>query len=236
MGKAKKLKVKKRKNKLEFVKLRGIVEDTHVQEAFEKLQVNIGLASVDEKIKVIQITSSAQDEGKSTVAVNLAFSYLNRGFKVLVVDLDLRRPKIHRNFELPNENGIVDFASGKCAKESLIKHTKYGIDVVFSGKKTPYPAKILESEMIHNLLAEAKEAYDFIILDTPPISVVVDPILVSKYVDGVLFIVQADKTKKSIIKESLKTLENAQANVLGLVITSVKDKYTKYNYKYYYAE
>ncbi|MDD4212892.1 MAG: CpsD/CapB family tyrosine-protein kinase [Bacilli bacterium] len=226
----------KSSKKPEYIKLRGIVEETHVQESFEKLQVNVGLASVDEKVKVIQITSSTQDEGKTTVAVNLAFSYINRGFKVLIVDLDLRRPKIHRNFELPNENGIVDYASGKCAKEALIKHTKYGIDVVFSGNKTPYPAKILESEMIRSLLSEAKEVYDYIILDTPPVSVVVDPILVSKYVDGTLFIVQAEKTKKAIIKESLHTLENAQANVLGLVITSVKEKYTKYNYKYYYSE
>ncbi len=220
----------------QLIKLKGIVEDQHIQEAFEKLQVNINLSSVDKQVQVIQITSSAQDEGKTTVAVNLAFSYLNRGLKVLVIDLDLRRPKIHRNFELPNENGIVDFASGKCAKEALVKKTKYGIDVVFSGSKTPYPAKILESELIHGLLEEAKATYDVIILDTPPVSVVVDPILVSKYVDGTLFIVQAEKTKKSMIKESIHMLENAQANILGLVITSVKEKYTKYNYKYYYSE
>lgn len=220
----------------QLIKLKGIVEDEHIQEAFEKLQVNINLSSVDKKVQVIQVTSSAQDEGKTTVVVNLAFSYLNRGLKVLIIDLDLRRPKIHRNFQLPNENGIVDYASGKCEKSALVRKTKYGIDVVFSGSKTPYPAKILESELIHGLLEEAKATYDVIILDTPPVSVVVDPILVSKYVDGTLFIVQAEKTKKSMIKESIHMLENAQANILGLVITSVKEKYTKYNYKYYYSE
>ncbi len=220
----------------QLIKLKGIVEDEHIQEAFEKLQVNINLSSVDKKVQVIQVTSSAQDEGKTTVVVNLAFSYLNRGLKVLIIDLDLRRPKIHRNFQLPNENGIVDYASGKCEKSALVRKTKYGIDVVFSGSKTPYPAKILESELIHGLLEEAKATYDVIILDTPPVSVVVDPILVSKYVDGTLFIVQAEKTRKSMIKESIHMLENAQANILGLVITSVKEKYTKYNYKYYYSE
>lgn len=220
----------------QYVKIKGIVEDRHIQEAFEKLQVNVGLAFVDKKLQVLQVTSSIQDEGKTTATVNLAYSYANRGFKVLVVDLDLRRPKLHRNFDLPNEKGIVDYAAGTCKKEDLIKHTKYGIDVIFTGSKTPYPAKVLESELIKSLLEEGKQIYDYIILDTPPVSVVVDPILVSKYVDGVLFIVRAEKTKKAVIKESLKILENAQANIIGLVLTSVKDKYTRYSYKYYYYE
>lgn len=218
----------------QYVKIRGIVDDKHIMESFEKLQVNVGLAFVDKKLQVLQVTSSVQDEGKTTAAVNLAYSYANRGYKVLIVDLDLRRPKIHRNFNLPNEKGIVDYAAGNCKKEELVKQTDYGIDVVFTGSKTPYPAKVLESDLLRALLEEAKEIYDYIILDTPPVSIVVDPILVSKNVDGVLFIVQAEKTKKSIIKESLGILKNAQANIIGLVLTSVKDKYTRYSYKYYY--
>ncbi len=218
--------------------LRGIVDNTRAIEAFEKLQVNINLASIDQKIKVIQITSSIQDEGKTTVAVNLASSYVQKGEKVLIVDLDLRRPKVHRNLEQSNENGLVDYVSGACKKEELVKHTRFGIDVVLSGPKTPYPVKILESELLQNLLEEAKNTYDVIILDTPPISAVVDPIVVSKYVDGVVFVVQAETTKKSIIKESIQMLENAQATIIGTVLTSVKDKYTKYGYKYryYYSE
>jgi capsular exopolysaccharide synthesis family protein len=222
--------------KSKLVKLFGVVEKSNVIESFEKLQVNIGLASVDKKIQIIQVTSSLQDEGKTTVAVNLAYSYALKGEKVLVVDLDIRRPKIHRNFNQPNENGIVDFAAGNTTKEQLVKHTDYGVDVILTGSKTPYPVKILESELIKNLIEEARGIYDYIILDTPPVGAVVDPIVISKLADAVVFIVQADRTKKAIIKDSIKQLELAGANIIGLVATNVKQKYANYKYKYYVNE
>ncbi len=219
-----------KKNKV--IALRGIVDDEIIVEQFEKLQVNIGLASVDEKIKVIQITSSVQDEGKTTVAVNLANAYAMKGAKVLVIDLDIRRPKIHRNFKQTNENGIVDYAAGKITKDNLIKRTTYGIDVIFTGNKTPYPVKILESSLIKNLVEDMRNQYDYIIIDTPPVGAVVDPIIVSKLVDTVIFIVQANKTKKPIIKESLKQLELAGVNIAGIVLTNVRLKQSSYKYKY----
>ena len=224
------------RKKSKLVHLAGIVDKDNVVEAFEKLQVNIGLASVDKKIQVIQITSSLQDEGKTTVAVNLANSFALKGSKVLIIDLDIRRPKIHRNFNQPNENGIVDFAAGNIKKEQLIKQTTYGIDVILTGSKTPYPVKILESDFIKNLITEARGIYDCIILDTPPVSAVVDPIVITKLSDAVIFVVQADRTKKNIIKESLHQLELTGANIIGLVATSVRDKYTNYKYKYYVDE
>lgn len=219
-----------KKNKV--IALRGIVDDEIIVEQFEKLQVNIGLASVDEKIKVIQITSSVQDEGKTTVAVNLANAYAMKGAKVLVIDLDIRRPKIHRNFKQTNDNGIVDYAAGKITKDNLIKRTTYGIDVIFTGNKTPYPVKILESSLIKNLVEDMRNQYDYIIIDTPPVGAVVDPIIVSKLVDTVIFIVQANKTKKPIIKESLKQLELAGVNIAGIVLTNVRLKQSSYKYKY----
>lgn len=222
----------RKKNKL--IALRGIVDDETIVEQFEKLQVNIGLASVDEKYKVIQITSSIQDEGKTTVAVNLANAYAMKGAKVLVIDLDIRRPKIHRNFKQTNENGIVDYAAGRITKDQLIKHTSYGIDVIFTGNKTPYPVKILESALIKNLVEEMREYYDYIIVDTPPVGAVVDPIIVSKYTDTALFIIQANRTKKSMIKESIKQLELAGVNIAGIVLTNARLKSSEYKYKYRY--
>lgn len=216
------------------LKLTGIVKNLNVIEAFEKLQVNISLASVDKRIQVIQVTSSLQDEGKTTAAVNLAYSYARKEKKVIVVDLDIRRPKVHRNFKQPNENGIVDYAAGKITREQLIKSTDYNVDIILTGSKTPYPIKILESEKLANLIEYLRERYDYIILDTPPVSAVVDPIIVSPLADGVLFIVEAERTKKSIIKESIQQLEHANVNIIGLVLQSVKDRHSKYSYKYYY--
>ena len=215
--------------------IKGISKDGSIIDAFEKLQVNIGLSSVDKKLQVIQITSSVQDEGKTTVAVNLANSYAVKGAKVLLVDLDIRRPKVHRNFDKPNENGLVDFAAGKIKKEDLIVHTKNNIDIILTGSKTPYPVKLLESDLIKSLLDEARQKYDYIILDTPPVAVVVDPLIVSKLTDGVLFIVEADRTKRTSIKEAIHLLEKAQANIIGLVIKSVRDT-ADYKYKYKYKE
>jgi len=216
--------------------IKGVVEDATIVEAFEKLQVNVNLASVDKKIKVIQITSSLQDEGKTTVAVNLAYSYAVKGEKVLLIDLDIRRPKVHRNFNAANENGLVDYASGKVKKEQLIKKTNYNIDIILTGTKTPYPVKLLESELIKSLLDEAREKYDYIILDTPPVSAVVDPLIVSKLADGVVFVIEANRTKKQFVKDSLAQLENAQANIIGLVLKSVKSRGYDYKYKYRYEE
>lgn len=218
------------------VNLRGVSTRRSIEEAFEKLQVNVGLASVDQKVKVIQVTSSIQDEGKTTVVVNLASVYARKGNKVLIVDLDIRRPKVHRNFEKPNEDGLVDYISGQIKKEQLIKHTDIGIDLVLTGSKTPYPVKILESDMLKALIEEYKEKYDYIILDTPPVGVVVDPIVSARLADGIVFVVEAERTKKVMIKEAIQQLESAKINILGLVIKSVKEKYARYNYKYYYSD
>lgn len=218
------------------LRLKGIVEDLNVLEAFEKLQVNINLSSVDKKLQVIQVTSSLQDEGKTTVAVNLAYSYARKDKKVLVIDLDIRRPKVHRSFNQPNENGIVDYAAGKIGANQLIKKTNYNVDIILSGSKTPYPTKILESEKLAELINSLREKYDYIIVDTPPVSAVVDPLVVSSLCDGLLFVVEAERTKKSFVKESIKQLENINVNIIGLVLQSVRDKYSKYSYKYYYTD
>ncbi|MFA5542982.1 MAG: CpsD/CapB family tyrosine-protein kinase [Bacilli bacterium] len=222
--------------KSKLVSLRGIVEDSNIIEQFEKLQVNLSLSSVDKKAQVIQVTSSLQDEGKTTIAINLANSYAMKGSSVLVIDLDIRRPKIHRNFNQVNDNGIVDYAAGTVEKEHLIKKTTYGIDVINTGKKSPYPVKILESALIKDLIEDMRAKYDYIILDSPPVSPVIDPIIISKLTDAVVFVVQANRTKKSDIKESIKQLENAKANIAGIVLTNVKAKYSKYSYKYKYEE
>lgn len=225
------------KKKEKLFHLVGIVEDRNVLEAFEKLQVNLNLSSVDSKNQVVQVTSSVQDEGKTTVVVNLANSYVNKGLSVLIIDLDIRRPKIHRNFNQVNDNGIVDYIAGNITKDKLFKKTKYGIDVITSGSKVPYPVKILESEKLHTFIDEMRSQYDVIILDTPPVSAVVDPIIVTKYSDVVLFVVQADRVKKSLVKESLKQLEMSSANIAGLILTSVKSRGGYYsNYKYYTSE
>ena len=134
---------------------REIYDDTtSIQsEAYQKLQVNLDYASIDEKYKIISCVSSSQGEGKTTTLVNLANIYALKGAKVLVIDLDLRSPTVHRFFKVSNDVGITDFLMDKFSLEDILhKDAKPGVDVITRGSKTPFPSKLLESEKLLSFL------------------------------------------------------------------------------------
>lgn len=219
---------KKKTNKREII----LIEDvSSIQsEALQKLQINIEFSSIDEKLKVLAITSSSQGEGKSTTIANLANLYALKGKKILLIDLDLRRPTVHYYFNLANEKGITDYCSDKVSEKELINKIKPGLDIIVRGEDTPFPTKVLESNKINDLINRLKDQYDYILLDTPPISVVSDALLVSRYAEGFVFVAEQSRTKKSDLKESLKVLKNHNVNLIGVVLTRVKVTKQKYNY------
>lgn len=203
-------------------------------EAFQKLQMNLDFASIDDKINVIGVTSALQGDGKSTTCVNLANTYALRGKKVILVDLDLRRPTVHRYFGIENNAGLTDYCAGKIEKSNLIKKTESGLDVIVSGEKTPFPTKVLESEKLAALLKELKAEYDYVIVDTPPVIVVADAVLISKVVDGFLNVVVCGKTRKGDLKETLRIMKQNSINIIGVILTQTKIK--SHGYYYYYYE
>ena len=203
-------------------------------EAYKKLQLNIQYSSLDKDIKVIEVTSTEANEGKTITAVNLAATYALKNKKAIIVDLDLRKPKIHKIFNIHNENGIVDVVTENIKFEDAIYHHESGVDVLVRGSSTPQIELFLESDKLTNFINELKEKYDAIILDCPPTTVVTDSILISKNTDGIVFVVAYNKVKKDLVKDSIKRLTNIGANVLGVVMTQVEKtsnkKYSKYIY------
>lgn len=207
-----------------------------VTEQLQKMIVNLEYANVDGQYKILQFTSSMQSEGKTTLISNVAYLLASRGKRVLMVDLDLRRPKVHRINSVVNKEGLTDYLLGKIDKKKLIRKSKDGIDYIITGEKTTSIIQILESHKLKDLFDDLRNDYDYILLDTPPVIVVSDALLVNRIADGVVFVVAHGQGKKSMIKEAINTLTRNNATIVGICMT--QDKVTKgkkygYSYKYY---
>lgn len=203
-----------------------------ILDAYQKLQSNIRFISVDKPVQVMLITSSLPSEGKTTVSSNLAYSYARVGKKVVIVDLDLRKSRVHHAFQIDNEAGVVDYLIGDLGLPDLIRTTEEGVDVLTSGGRAEIIEKLIQSQRMAELVNKLREMYDVVILDSAPIMVSSDSQALSTIVDGVVLVCETNFTKKAQLKESLRLLQLAKANVLGIVLTKVKLKDIKYN-KYY---
>lgn len=210
--------------------------NSYVTESLQKLIVNLEYANIDQKYKVIQFTSSMQAEGKTTLISNVAYLLAQRGKKVLMVDLDLRRPKINRIFSVINKLGLTDYLLGKIEKKDLIQHSEDKVDFIISGEKTTSVVQVLQSQKLQDLFNELKQEYDYILLDTPPVIVVSDALLVNKVADGIIFVVAHGQGRKSMVKEAITSLTRNNVPIIGIAIT--QDRVNKgnrygYTYKYY---
>lgn len=206
-------------------------------ESYRRIKTSLEFANVDKQPQVVQVVSSMQGEGKSVTVLNLAATYAEDGKKVIVVDLDFRRPKLHRSFNVENKNGITDVLAGHIKLEDAIKHGDNGIDCLNRGEKAPYPTAVLGSEQMAKLFDELRKLYEYIIVDCPPILAVSDATIISRLCDGCLFVISQSKTEKNAAKESIKILRDNNVNVLGCVfcgITSRGSNYYNSKYKYYY--
>lgn len=203
-------------------------------EAYRRIKVALEYSDVDNKIKVIQMCSATQGEGKTITALNLAATYAEEEKKVLIIDLDLRRPKLHRSFRVENTNGIIDFVTGNAKKEEIIQHSKNGIDFIVRGHKTSAPTVLLGSEILKDFIAELRLKYDMIIIDCPPILAVSDAVTISKFCDGCIFVVSQKNTEKQAAKEAVSMLRRNGVHLLGAVMANISIKNTGYDYKYKY--
>ena len=188
-------------------------------ESYYRLKDNIIYFSDNGKNKVFHIESSMSGEGKSTVVINLAVALAKSGKKVALLDLDFRRPKIHRAFNVMNLNGIAEYMLGECEKSDLIKPTEYGVDVINRGKAAQNASIIFTSDKFKALIEDLKKDYDIILFDCPPILLVSDYIHISKLSDAAIFVVRAGITHRSHLRESVELLKNSDVKVLGTVIT-----------------
>lgn len=204
--------------------------NSQVSESYKTLRTNITFASVYRSVKRILITSAVSGEGKSTVASNLAFSFAQKGEKVLLIDCDLRKPTIHKNFKISNTKGITDVLVDRNILEEAINKYSDNLHILTSGTKVFNHSEILSSLTLDSLLDEFDKQYDRIIIDSPPLLAVTDAQILSKKVGGTLLVILANKTKKGLVKDAKELLAKVNANILGAILNQ-KDIESK---EYYY--
>ena len=198
-----------------------------ITESFNRLKDNILFFNADNKVKIIQISSSTACEGKTTVIANLAVTMANNGLKVLLVEGDLRAPRIHHAFNLENEFGIYDYMLHNKSLKEIVKHTDVKVDVITRGEKIENPSAVIASEKYKNLIIQAKEEYDYILIDCPPVLEISDYIHISTISEGTLFCVAYGQTKKHQVKEAINLLRKSEINILGTVYTMVDYNHNK---------
>lgn len=216
-----------------------------MDEIYRKLRTSIEYSSVDNKIRVVNVTSSAPSEGKSTVSQNLARLYSKQYDKVLIIDCDLRKPTLHKKFGVSNKNGLTNLLyefsenekclfEGNYFKQSRADESDKPLYILTSGSHVPNPQELLSSKMFAKVIELLKESFDFIILDCPPIGAVSDCIPVSHLADGTLFVISAEDNDKNEVKNALTTLKRNGVNVIGAVLNKVDAEETD-SYGYYYS-
>ena len=194
-------------------------------------------------LKLINVTSTMPSEGKSEFITNLASSFALLDKKVLVVDCDLRKPKVHRNFGLQRGKGLSNIllSKGDIYYKNVIQKfvsNKVTIDILSAGAQVSNPSELINSKAFDDLLKELKEEYDLVLLDCPPVSNLTDGILVSKLVDGTVYVIESDRVDRELVSSTLDELRTNGANLLGTVLTQVdvkKEKRYGYKYDYYYS-
>ncbi|MGB9896825.1 polysaccharide biosynthesis tyrosine autokinase [Thermanaerothrix sp.] len=201
-----------------------------VTEAFRSIRTNLEFVEIDRPLKTLLIGSPSPDEGKTTVAVNLAIVMAQAGSRVLLMDTDLRQPQVHERLRLPNRLGLSDVLREHSNLDESLHHlTTEGIDVLTSGTLPPNPAEVLSSERMANLLSEVAMRYDKVILDGPPF-LISDAIVLASRVDGVLLVLRARSTSQSVALEVLEQLDRVKARVVGAVLNRVQDSISNHYY------
>lgn len=210
-------------------------------EAYRMIRTNLEYTSIDRDKKVILFTSAKTKEGKTTTVVNLAITLAHSKHKVLLIDCDLRKPRIHKLFDLSNEYGVVNLlAKNKELNEVIQKVAEIeNLEVMTSGPIPPMPAELLSSDRMKALISDLSKNYDYILIDTPPVLSVTDAMILANMVDGVVLVVATGQTHMDAIKTAQKSLEKVNANILGVILSKAergKNAYYYYHYDYNYGE
>lgn len=216
-----------------------------IEEAYKSIRANIMFSVVKKGCKIIVVSSSLPNEGKTTTTVNLAASISQADQRVLLIDGDLRKPKIHQYFSVSSAPGLTDYLSDVASARhkmdifGIIHPTKYeNLSVIASGTIPPNPAELLGSDFMRDFLNSISKDFDYIIIDTPPLNVVSDALPLIRESDGVVLVVRDNQTTHPELQKALSTLEFIDAKILGFVVNFVESKagksngasYDSYNY------
>lgn len=211
-----------------------------VEEAIRTLRTNIQFCNTDKAVKTICLTSCIPNEGKSSTSINLAVSMARDGKKVLHIDADMRKPRTYKDAASKLNVGLSNYLSGMVELEEAISSTNIeNLNVMVCGPKPPNPAELLGTERFRQMLADLKDRYDYVIVDTPPLGSMIDAAIIASLTDGTILLIEyntVDYKKASMVKEQL---EKANARILGVVINKIPRREFKsyyYDYDYYYGK
>lgn len=213
----------------------ALVEDVRspIAEAYRHLRTSLLLSSAGTPPKTILITSSQPSEGKTTTAINTAFMLSQTGAEVLIIDCDLRRPRLHSNFNLSNTRGLTNFLAGECPIEDVLQSTEKSphLKLLTSGPIPPNPAELLGSDEMRKLLAKLSERFAHIVVDSPPAISFTDASIISTFVDGVILVVHGGRSSRAVVRRARQQLLDVGAHIFGIVLNNVKAE----SHDYYYA-
>ncbi len=209
-----------------------------MQEDYKALRTNISFSFPQDGCHVIAVASSNKGEGKSTHSINLAISYAQLGKRVLIIDCDMRLPTVASKLNLQNSGneGLSDVLVGNAEINHTIRKLKTsGVYVLPAGTLPPDPTRLLQSEKMKKLIKALRGAFDYVIIDCPPVLQVIDACLLSESVDGYLLVVRRGAADQKSIATTLNQLKMANAKVLGFVYTNAAHEDKKYYKKYGYG-
>jgi capsular exopolysaccharide synthesis family protein len=204
-------------------------------EAYRTLRTNLIFSQAVQTLRTLVVTSPAPSEGKTTTAANLAVSFAQQGMRVLLVDCDLRRSRIHKMFGVPREPGMTELILGQQDIDSVARETSVpGLYILPSGILPPNPSELLGGDRMRKTLASLSEAFDLIVIDTPPLLAASDAAILATITDGVVLVVRAGVTEVEAGQQAIAQLQSVGARVVGAVLNDPDSKLQQYGGYYSY--
>ena len=214
------------------------VKDYRLTEGLNQLKTNLAFCGKD--IKVITITSSVQNEGKSSVAFDLSKTMAEGGKKILMVDADLRKSVLAAKYHIQGiDKGLSHYLTRQAEIEDIIYETETeGFYLSVAGPLSPDPTSLLDSDQFQKFIDKVREDYDYVIIDAPPLGVVIDAVIIGKYCDGAVLVIEQGVIKRKVVQDVIKQLKRGKVRILGAVLNKVDERigaYGAYDYKYSYS-
>lgn len=208
-------------------------------EAYRLLRTNLHFAGLGSRVRVLLVTSPGAAEGKSTTVANLGVTLAQAGRRVVVVDADLRRPRMHGLFGVTAARGLTHLLVGEDCVEAALEGTVRptalpGLSVLPCGPIPPNPAELLGGARCDQVLAALRERFDLVLVDSPPVLAVTDALLLARRADGVVMVLRQGETPRAAAREAREALERAGGRVLGAVLNGVRPEGGEYRYYYHY--